>query len=73
MTLEFHVLSWDRDINVAGLNRFIGLHSKTLQRKIQLKKHVEILFYSIGAHIITKMNDNINMDSTMAWSMNNRS
>ena len=38
--------------------------------KIKDKKPPQILFHSKRPHVITKKNDNINMNSTIAGSMN---
>jgi len=38
-----------------------------------IKKPAQIRFFSRRPHTITKMNDNINMDSTIAVTMNPRS
>ena len=40
--------------------------------KIKDKKPPQIRFHSKRLHVITKKNDNINMDSTIAGSMNAR-
>jgi hypothetical protein len=54
------VSTWDRHNNMAELNRL--MESQPLPAQIRL--------HSKSPHINTKMNDNINIDSTIAGSMN---
>ena len=64
MTLEIQVLTWNRHKNVVGLNGLMGFQPSPLGFPIQTR------FHSKRPHTITKMNDNINMDSTIEVSMN---
>jgi hypothetical protein len=68
--MEIHVLDWNRHKNVVCLNRFMGSQPSLLIIGIQIytnnEKPAKIGFYSKRPHTITKMNDNINMDSTTA-------
>ena len=73
MTLEIQTLAWDRHKNVAGLNQIIGSQPSPLGNwifngfayiKTNDKKPTHIRFHSKRSHTITKMNDNIEIDST---------
>jgi hypothetical protein len=77
MPMEFQVLDWDRH-NIWGgvkpLHSISQLSHLTIgsSTAIQIyikKKHEKICFHSIRPHTIIKMNDNINMDSTIAVSV----
>jgi len=77
MALEICVLAWERHKNVVELNRLIGYKppllitgSPTAIHIPNVKKPAQIRFHSKRPHTITKMNDNINIDSTIAGSMN---
>ena len=82
MPMEIHVLAWDRHNNVGVLNQIMGSHPSlywiigfpaTIQilKKEKEKKNLH-KFASIQKNH-TKMNDNINMDSTIVGSVNVRS
>jgi len=60
MTFAMQVLACSRHNNVVELNRLMG--SPTAIHK-----------HTITPHTMTKMNDNKNMDNTIAGSMNTRS
>jgi hypothetical protein len=78
MTLEINVLARDRHKNVAELNQLMGPQSSLSWYSTALHytdkntqyKPAQIHFHSNRPHIITKINDNINMDSTKAGSVN---
>jgi hypothetical protein len=86
MTLEIQVLAWDRHIDVVMLNWLIRSQPSPLDSCISItilyiykkekkkdNKPAQIRFHSKRPHTITKMKDNINMDSTIAGSMTARS
>jgi hypothetical protein len=66
MMLEIHILAWNMHTNVSPLDNWI---SNGNAKKKQKKLH---RFASTEKNN-TKMNDNINMDSTITGSMNDRS
>ena len=74
MTLEIQVMTWDRHKNVVGLNWLMGSHLSPLDNWISNgNAYINKRFkktYKDSPHTITKRNDNINMDSTIAGSMN---
>jgi len=79
--LEIQVWAWVRHTNVVGVKPINGITTIPLlvigsPTVIQIhvstndKKAVQIHFHSKRPHTITRMNDNINMDSIIAGSMN---
>jgi hypothetical protein len=78
-TLEIQVLTRDRHNNVAELNWLMGSQSFPLDNSIgntykNNEKPAQIRFHAKRPYnTITKMNDNINMESTIAGTMNARS
>jgi hypothetical protein len=60
VTLEIQDLAWNR-------------HKNAYIYEQAIKKTAQIGFHSKRSHTITNMNDNINMDSAIAGSMNARS
>ena len=77
MTLEIQVLVWNRHRHVAGLNLLMASQSSLLDKWISpqciykqtIKQSTKIHIHSKTPHTITKMNDNINLESTKAGSM----
>jgi len=74
MLMEIQGLAWDRHINVTGLNRLMVSHPHFNKDKTDIninnEKLKQIHFNSIWPHTITKINDNRNLDSALAWSVN---
>ena len=76
LMFEIQILAWDRHKNVVGLNRLMGSLPSRLGNWIsngntclnKRWKHAQIRFHSKGQQTIAKMNDNINMDNTIAGS-----
>jgi hypothetical protein len=73
MTLEIQVLACDGHKDVARFNRLMEPQPSLLDNRISNgngndKKPEQIRFHSKGQHTITKMNDNINMGSTITGS-----
>ena len=63
MTLEFHVLVWDR------FTKWLDLQLQYMHK--QMIKNLQIRFHSKRPHTISNMNDNLNMESTTAqWMLN---
>ena len=77
MTLEHQVLTWNRYINVAGLNTLIRSQPSVLKTGFPIAIHIknktaQIGFHSKRPHTITQMND-ISMEGTLEGSMDVRS
>ena len=79
MGLEIRVLTYDNHRNVAGFNRKMAPQPFSLNKCISNeyrykiynnKETQQIHFHSQRSHTITNMNDNINMNSTIARPMN---
>ena len=76
--MTYDILAWDRHKNMAGLNQVMGSPNPpslddwvSKGNAINKKKTAQIRFHSKRLHIYYhKMNDNINLDSTIAGSMN---
>ena len=64
MMLEIQVLSWDRHKDVMELTRSMGSQTSSLDNWIS-----NVNTYINKPHTITKMKDNINMDSIIAGSV----
>ena len=81
MTSAIKVLAWDKHKNVVALKWLMGSQSSPLDNLIsngityinKRYKPPQIRLHSKRPHTITKMNDNINMDSTISGSTNARS
>jgi hypothetical protein len=80
MTLGIQVLAWDRPKYMAELNRLMGCQTFLLDNMIsndntyinKRYKNRHISLHSKRPYTSTKMNDNINMDSTIAgWTNDN--
>ena len=81
--LEIQVLALNRHKNVKLVNgipiatspcdNWISNGNTYIINKLYDNKNTQIHFHSNRPHTITKMNNNINMDSTIAGSMNARS
>ena len=77
MTLEIQVLAWERHKNVAGFNWLMGSQPSPLDNWIfnsnthlQTIKYLKRFAFTQKDQTLTKINDNINIDSTIAGPVN---
>jgi hypothetical protein len=79
MTLKIQVMAWERHRNAAVLNPLMGSQASPLDNLISngnINKRKQKMYRFVSLKMTTyyqKQNDNINMDSTIGGSMNDRS
>jgi hypothetical protein len=70
MTLKINEIAWDRHKQCGGAKSINGIQPSPIDNLIfNDNKPAQIRVHSKRSYTITKMNDNINMDSTIAGSM----